>query len=66
MCGAALGTYNTLQSLGLFAGGALGGGVLRWGGAPVLFLVTGLLCLCWLAVAWGMRPVPPQAGRGRH
>ena len=29
--GAALGSYNTLQSLGLFAGGALGGA--RVGGA---------------------------------
>ncbi len=30
--GAALGAYNTLQSLGLFAGGALGGLLAKWGG----------------------------------
>ncbi len=64
--GAALGTYNTLQSLGLFAGGALGGALLRWVGAHGLFVATSLLCLAWLAAAWGMRPVPPQSGRGRH
>lgn len=62
--GAALGAYNTLQSLGLFAGGALGGALLRWGGAPSLFMVTGLLCAAWLAVAWGMRPVARQAAPG--
>jgi hypothetical protein len=36
--GAALGSYNTLQSLGLFAGGALGGALVKWAGAP------GLVC----------------------
>ncbi|KAB7553195.1 MFS transporter, partial [Verminephrobacter sp. Larva24] len=38
--GAALGSYNTLQSLGLFAGGALGGALVKWSGAPGLFAVT--------------------------
>ena len=57
MRGAALGTYNTLQSLGLFAGGALGGALLRWGGTASLFTVTALLTAAWLALAWGMRPV---------
>lgn len=61
--GAALGAYNTLQSLGLFAGGALGGTLLRFGGAPSLFAVTGTLCLAWLALAWGMRPVPAAQHR---
>ena len=32
--GAALGSYNTLQSLGLFAGGALGGALVKWAGQP--------------------------------
>ncbi|WP_311222378.1 MULTISPECIES: MFS transporter [unclassified Acidovorax] len=64
--GAALGTYNTLQSLGLFAGGALGGALLRWGGATSLFTATAVLCAVWLAVAWGMRTVPRQAGSRGH
>lgn len=58
--GAALGAYNTLQSLGLFAGGALGGAVAKWAGTPALFALTGLLALCWLALTWPLRPV------GRH
>jgi len=64
--GAALGTYNTLQSLGLFAGGALGGALVRWGGPASLFVTTTVLCALWLAVAWGMRPVSRQSAAGGH
>ena len=56
--GAALGAYNTLQSLGLFAGGALGGLLLKCCGAPGLFAATALLTAAWLALTWGLRPVP--------
>lgn len=52
--GAALGLYNTLQSVGLFAGGALGGLLLRWGGPTALFACTAGLTLAWLAVSWGL------------
>lgn len=62
--GAALGAYNTLQSLGLFAGGALGGALVQWAGAPVLFGVTSALCVVWLLVSWPLQPVPRQAGGG--
>lgn len=55
--GAALGTYNTLQSLGLFAGGALGGVLVKWAGPPGLFAMTSGLTLLWLAVTWPLRPV---------
>lgn len=55
--GAALGTYNTLQSLGLFAGGALGGALVHWTDAAGLFTATTVLCVLWLAAAWGLRPV---------
>ncbi|QXZ11397.1 MFS transporter [Comamonas sp. Y33R10-2] len=58
--GAALGAYNTLQSLGLFAGGAMGGAVAKWGGVPGLFAVTAVLMLLWLVVSLPLRPV------GRH
>ena len=64
--GAALGAYNTLQSLGLFAGGALGGALVQWAGAPVLFGVTSALCVLWLLVSWPLQPVPRQAGGGGH
>jgi len=54
--GAALGLYNTSQSLGLFAGGALGGAMLKWGGAQGLFVLTAVLSLIWLVVAWWLMP----------
>ncbi|MCT9811548.1 MFS transporter [Acidovorax sp. Be4] len=54
--GAALGTYNTLQSLGLFAGGALGGAIAKWAGMPSLFAVTAVLTAIWLLVTWPLRP----------
>jgi MFS family permease len=60
--GAALGAYNTLQSLGLFAGGALGGLLAKWGGAPGLFAATSVLAALWLLLTWPLRPV----GRGGH
>ena len=60
--GAALGSYNTLQSLGLFAGGALGGALVKWAGAPGLFAVTTALTALWLVLTWPLRPV----GRGGH
>ncbi|MBH1978840.1 MAG: MFS transporter [Comamonadaceae bacterium] len=63
--GAALGTYNTLQSLGLFAGGALGGALVKWSGVPTLFAVTAGLCVLWLVLGWGLHPVPRQ-GSGGH
>ena len=56
--GAALGVYNTLQSLGFFAGGAVGGLLMRSLGAPGLFTVCALAMLGWLALAWGMPPSP--------
>ena len=54
--GAALGLYNTSQSLGLFAGGALGGAMLKWGGVQSLFVSTAALSLLWLVVAWRLMP----------
>jgi len=57
--GAALGVYNTLQSIGLFAGGAGGGWLMRHVGSDGLFLACALLCLLWLAVAWPMREPRP-------
>jgi MFS family permease len=53
--GAALGVYNTLQSLGFFAGGAVGGWLARDVGMVGLFAVCAALMGLWLAVAWPMR-----------
>ncbi|MFC5519714.1 MFS transporter [Polaromonas jejuensis] len=58
--GAALGVYNTLQSLGFFAGGAIGGWITKTHGPQGLFLVCGGLMLLWLLVAW------PMKAPGRH
>jgi MFS family permease len=57
--GAALGVYNTLQSLGFFAGGAVGGWLAKNVGLPGLFAACAGLMLVWLAAAWPMRA--PQA-----
>jgi MFS family permease len=57
--GAALGVYNTLQSLGFFAGGAVGGWLAKNVGWNGLFGACAALMLLWLVVAWPMRA--PQA-----
>ncbi len=50
--GAALGVFNTMQSLGFFAGGAAGGWLYRSHGAGGLFMAcAALVVLWWLAVA---------------
>lgn len=61
--GAALGSYNTLQSLGLFAGGALGGALVKWAGAPGLFATTAALTALWLVLTWPLRPVGGRNAR---
>ena len=53
--GSALGVYNTLQSLGFFVGGLVGGALLKIWGPHGLFLACGLAMLAWLVVAWPMR-----------
>ena len=60
--GAALGVYNTLQSLGFFVGGAVGGALVKWGGTQVLFLACAALVAVWLLLGWGQK-VPPVAPR---
>ncbi|RYZ10871.1 MAG: MFS transporter [Comamonadaceae bacterium] len=53
--GAALGVYNTLQSLGFFAGGAVGGWLAKNVGLHGLFIACAVLMGVWLLVAWPMR-----------
>ena len=58
--GAALGVYNTLQSLGSFTGGAVGGWLAQSVGLPGLFGACAGLMLVWLVVAWPMRAPGPR------
>ncbi len=62
--GAALGVYNTLQSVGFFAGGAAGGWISSHYGPQGLFMVCGGLSLLWLVVAWNMQA--PAKAVTRH
>jgi len=61
--GAALGVYNTLQSVGLFVGGAVGGWLSRSHGPQGLFVGCGVLSLIWLLLAWPMEVPPANVGR---
>ncbi len=56
--GAALGVYNTLQSLGFFVGGAVGGWLTRAHGPQGLFVVCAGLMALWLVVAAPMKAPP--------
>ncbi|WP_420474813.1 MFS transporter [Noviherbaspirillum sp. ST9] len=56
--GAALGVYNTLQALGLFCGGALGGWLQQHLGAPAVFILCAVLTVVWLIIAAGMKNLP--------
>ena len=56
--GAALGVYNTTQALGLFAGGALGGTVLKHTGPVGIFALGAALMAAWWCVAYAMAPIP--------
>ena len=57
--GAVLGVYNTLQSLGIFTGGALGGVISRSVGLPGLFLACAGIMMVWLWVSWPMKFISP-------
>lgn len=52
--GTAMGLYSSLQFLGIFAGGVIGGFANQHGGAAGVFIVTTALALIWLAAALGM------------
>lgn len=56
--GAALGVYNTLQALGLFCGGTLGGWMRQHVGDPAVFALCAVLTVVWLIIAAGMKELP--------
>jgi MFS family permease len=53
--GFAIGVYNTTQTLGVFFGGLVGGGVAEHFGPAAVFGTAAVLCALWFAVALGMR-----------
>ncbi len=59
--GLALGIYNTTQSVGLFAGGALGGLVAARWGAQGVFACAAVIMGVWWVIALGMREVPKRS-----
>ena len=58
--GLAMGVYNTAQSLGLFAGGAVSGMAAQYGGSAAVFLVCAAIGLSWVAVAAFIQPPPKR------
>jgi len=61
--GAALGVYNTMQAIGLFAGGAGGGWLAKHYGAPAVFTAGCVVTLAWLIIASSMKHMPRRAQR---
>ncbi len=59
--GLALGVYNTMQAVGLFAGGSAGGWLLQHLGGDAVFIACSLLALLWLGLAVGMRAPSVEA-----
>ncbi len=53
--GTAMGVYNTLQSLGFFAGGAVGGWLAKHVGMAGLYGTCAALMGLWLLLAWPMQ-----------
>ena len=59
--GLTLGIYNTLQSLGIFAGAAVGGWVAQRIGPEGLFALASALLLLWFYVSWHMNYTPKSS-----
>ena len=53
--GAALGVYSTLQYLGAFTGGVIGGWLLGAGGERTVLAACAGLCVGWMLIAIGLR-----------
>lgn len=56
--GAALGVYNTLQSLGIFCGSLLGGWFNQHLGPASVFMFAAGLTVVWLIIAVNMKNIP--------
>jgi predicted MFS family arabinose efflux permease len=65
--GAATGLYSSVQFLGTFAGGALGGTLAQHAGSIAVLAVCFAAMLAWLGVAWNMGDfVPAASGAARN
>ncbi len=53
--GTAMGLYSSLQFLGIFAGGVIGGWANQHGGTAAVFALTAAIALAWLLVAATMK-----------
>jgi len=53
--GTAMGMYSSLQFLGIFAGGIVGGWANQHGGSAGVFMLTAILSLLWLIAAATMK-----------
>ena len=49
--GTAMGLYSSLQFLGIFAGGVIGGWAHQYGGDAAVFVMTTVIALVWLVAA---------------
>ena len=58
--GAALGVYNTTQSVGLFLGGLIGGILAKYVGASAVWLAGAVLSFVWLLLGLTMSMPPPR------
>jgi MFS family permease len=63
--GTALGVYNTLMSLGLFCGGALGGYLTQHSGPSSVFIFGAVLTFVWLIIASNMKNLPRRGAAQR-
>jgi MFS family permease len=59
--GAALGVYNTTQSLGLFLGGVLGGTLAKSAGSNAVWLLCAALASVWLVLGSSMTMPAPRS-----
>ncbi len=59
--GAAMGVYNTTQSIGVAMGGIVGGWLLQYFGAAAVHFFCVALCTVWLALAATMTPPARRA-----
>lgn len=59
--GAALGVYNTLQAIGLFCGGAIGGWLKQHMDASSVFIVSAIMTMLWLIIAINMPAIAKRS-----
>jgi MFS family permease len=64
--GTAIGVYNTLQSLGVFVGGAMGGFLSHYYSFSIVFAFCGVLMAIWLLLGLTMQAPPAVKSQMFH